>query len=80
MNILIREEPILAIAREQLRQIISENDINSVSDVYELFRESFKDMLQKLLEAEMDVSIGYPKMQKMTSSLPTNGTAIHLKW
>lgn len=65
MNILIREEPIImAIAKEQLRQIISENDINSVSDVYELFRESFKDMLQELLEAEMDVSIGYPKNAK----------------
>lgn len=54
----------MAIAKEQLRQIISENDINSVSDVYELFRESFKDMLQELLEAEMDVSIGYPKNAK----------------
>ncbi|CUX29926.1 Transposase, Mutator family [Clostridium sp. C105KSO13] len=35
-----------------------------ISDVYELFRESFKDMLQELLEAEMDVSIGYPKNAK----------------
>ena len=54
----------MAIAKEQLRQIISENDINSVSDIYSLFRDSFKDMLQELLEAEMEASIGYPKNQK----------------
>ena len=51
----------MAIAKEQLKQIITENDINSVSDIYSLFRESFKEMLQELLEAEMDASIGYPK-------------------
>lgn len=45
----------MAIAKEQLRQIIADNDI------YTLFRDSFKDMLQELLEAEMDSSIGYTK-------------------
>ncbi|MFA9397939.1 MAG: hypothetical protein ACERKV_06725, partial [Clostridiaceae bacterium] len=46
----------MAIAKEQLRQIIAENDINSVGDIYALFKDSFKDMLQELLEAEMDSS------------------------
>jgi len=54
----------MVIAKEQLKQIITENDINSVSDIYSLFRESFKEMLQELLEAEMDASIGYPKNKK----------------
>ena len=43
----------MAIAKEQLRQIISENDVKSVGDIYSLFKESFKDMLQELLEAEI---------------------------
>lgn len=54
----------MAIAKEQLRQIIAENDINSVGDVYALFKDSFKDMMQELLEAEMDASIGYAKNNK----------------
>lgn len=54
----------MAIAKEQLRQIIAENDINSVGDIYTLFKDSFKDMLQELLEAEMDSSIGYTKNNK----------------
>lgn len=54
----------MAIAKEQLRQIIAENDINSVGVIYNLFKDSFKDMLQELLEAEMDASIGYTKNDK----------------
>jgi transposase-like protein len=54
----------MQIAKDQIRQIISENQINSVEDVYELIREGFKDILQELMEAEMDASIGYEKHQK----------------
>lgn len=54
----------MAVAKEQIRQIISENNISSVTDVYSLLRDSFKDILQELLEAEMDTSIGYDKNQK----------------
>ena len=35
----------MAVAKEQIRQIISENNISSVADVYELLKESFKDIL-----------------------------------
>lgn len=65
----------MAIAKEQLRQIIAENDINSVEDVYTLFKDSFKDMMQELLEAEMDASIGYIKNNKsdVTSENKRNG-------
>ena len=54
----------MAVAKEQIRQIISENNISSVTDVYALLRDSFKDILQELLEAEMDTSIGYGKNHK----------------
>ena len=45
----------MPVAKEQIRQIISENNITSVADVYSLFWDSFKDILQKLIEAEIDV-------------------------
>ncbi len=54
----------MAIAKEQLRQIIKENDIQSVGDIYNLLKDSFKDMMQEMLEAEMDVSLGYSKNEK----------------
>lgn len=54
----------MALAKEQIRQIISQNDISSVADVYSLLKESFKDILQELMEAEMDATLGYEKNQK----------------
>ena len=46
----------MAVAKEQIRQIISENNINSVADIYTLLKDSFKDILQELMEAELDKS------------------------
>lgn len=54
----------MAIAKDQIRQIISQNDINSVTDVYALLKDSFKDILQELMEAELDASLGYDKHKK----------------
>ena len=54
----------MPVAKEQIRQIITQNNISSVADVYALLKESFKDILQELLEAEMDASPGYEKNQK----------------
>ena len=39
----------MAVAKEQIRQIISENNISSVADVYTLLKDSFKDIHQLLL-------------------------------
>ena len=50
--------------KQQLRQIIADNNLKSVADVYSLLRDSFKDILQELMEAELDASIGYEKNQK----------------
>lgn len=54
----------MAIPKELLRQIIKENDFKSVNDIYSFLKDSFKDMLQEMLEAEMDISMGYPKGDK----------------
>ena len=54
----------MSVAKEQIRQIISENNINSVADVYSLLKDSFKDILQELMEAEMDATLGYEKNRK----------------
>ncbi len=54
----------MAVAKEQIRQIISQNNLSSVADVYALLKESFKDILQELMEAELDASLGYEKNQK----------------
>lgn len=58
----------MSIAKEQIQQIISQNDIHEVADVYALLRDGFKEILQALLEAEMDACIGYPKNKKGNSS------------
>ena len=60
----------MAVAKEQIRQIISENNISSVADVYALLKDSFKDILQELMEAELDATLGYEKNQK--GDLQTN--------
>ncbi len=51
----------MAVAKEQIRQIISENNIGSVADVYALLKDSFKDILQDPMEAELDATLGYEK-------------------
>ncbi len=33
----------MSVAKKQIRQIISENNLNSVTDVYALLRDSFND-------------------------------------
>ena len=57
-------------AKDQIRQIIAENNISSVTDVYTLLKDSFKDILQELMEAELDATLGYQKNQK--GDLQTN--------
>lgn len=51
----------MPVAKGQIRQIISKNNLNSVTDAYALPRDSFKDILQELMEAELDATLGYEK-------------------
>ena len=62
--------------KQQIRQIIADNNLNSVADVYSLLRDSFKDILQELMEAELDASLGYEKNRKEMLPHPTNVTDI----
>lgn len=52
----------MAVAKEQIRQMISENNISSVADVYAILKDSFKDILRELMEAELDSTLGYEKI------------------
>lgn len=54
----------MPVAKEQTRQIISNNNISSVADVYTLLKDGFRDILQELMKAELDATLGYEKNQK----------------
>ena len=54
----------MAIAKEQIRQIIADNNFTNVADVYAYLKEGFNDILQELMEAELDATLGYEKNQK----------------
>ncbi len=62
----------MPVAKEQIRQIIADNNLNSVADVYTLLRDSFKDILQELMETELDASLGYAKNHKGDVRTPTS--------
>lgn len=57
----------MALAKEQIRQIITENGVDSVTDVYTLLRESFQEILQEMMEAELDATLGYEKYHKTSA-------------
>ncbi len=65
----------MPVAKEQIRQIIANNNLNSVADVYTFLRDGFKDILQELMEAELDAALGYEKNQEgdMESTNKRNG-------
>ena len=42
----------MPVAKEQIRQIIADNNLSSVAGVYSLLRDSFKDILQELYISE----------------------------
>ena len=65
----------MAITKEQIRQIIADNNFTNVADVYAYLKEGFKDILQELMEAELDATLGYEKNQKgdLVSNNKRNG-------
>ena len=54
----------MSATKQQIRQIIADNNLNSVADVYSLLKDSFKDILQELMEAERNASLDYEKNYK----------------
>ncbi len=65
-------------AKQQIRQVIADNSLYDVADVYSLLKDSFKDILQELTEAELNVSLGYEKNQEDDTSTfnKRNGTRL----
>ena len=49
------------IPKNVLREIIKENDFKNPGEIYAYLKDAFKDLLQEMLEAEMDVYLGYDK-------------------
>jgi len=51
-----------------IKEIIKENQFQNVGDIYSYLKELFKDTIQEMLEAELDLSIGYPKNEKLINT------------
>lgn len=49
------------LTKEQVKESIRGNNFRSVSDVTSYLKEIFKDIIQELLEAELEVKLGYAK-------------------
>lgn len=47
--------------KEVIRSMIADGQFQSTGDIYAYFKDLFKDTLQEMLEAELDVSLGYSK-------------------
>jgi hypothetical protein len=54
--------------REQLRQLIMENDIKDVNGIYDTLKDMFQDVLQEMLEAEMDTTLTKPRAKTPLTS------------
>ena len=47
------------LTKEQLRELIKEKDIKTVSDIQNMLM--FSETIQEMLEAELDTELGYPQ-------------------
>ena len=52
------------IQKNLIKEIIKENQFQNVGDVYGYLKDLFKDTIQEMPEAELDMSLGYPKNEK----------------
>ncbi len=50
--------------KEVLRQMIKGNDLKSVGDIHSFLKDLFKDSIQEMLEAELEICLGYSKNEK----------------
>lgn len=60
-----------ALPKEVVREIIESNNFQNPKEVLTFLKDSFKDVLQEMLEAEMDVHLGYSRndaVRKETSN------------
>lgn len=52
-----------ALAKEVVQEIIQGNNFQNPGEVLAFLKESFRDVLQEMLEAEMDVNLGYSRAE-----------------
>lgn len=52
------------LTKEQLKSFISENNIQSIPDLYTSLKNLFKDTIQEMLEAELSTELGYKRYEK----------------
>lgn len=57
-----------ALPKEVIREILSENKFNNAGEVMSFLKDAFKDVLQEMLEAEMEIHLGYPKDEPKAKS------------
>jgi len=50
-----------AIPKEVVQEIIKGNNFQNPGEVLTFLKDAFRDVLQEMLEAEMDVNLGYPR-------------------
>jgi transposase-like protein len=66
------------LSKEQVQQLIKDNDLKTAEDVQNVLKDLFKDTLQEMLEAEITDSLGYSKSDK-TSKVTENRRNGHSK-
>jgi len=64
---------------KNLWEIIKENDFKNPGKIYAYFKNTFKDLFQEMLEAEMDVYLGYDKNDVKNKQTDIIGMGIHKK-
>ena len=48
-------------SKDVIREIVEENDFKNPGEIMAFLKDAFRDVLQEMLEAEMDVSLGYSR-------------------
>ena len=54
--------------KQKVRELMQEGKLKDVSDVQNLLKEQFKDLIEEMLEAELDYELGYSKYDPRLSN------------
>lgn len=68
------------LTRDQMKEFIKDNEIQSVDDIQIVLKDLFAETLQGMQEAEMDSHLGYEKMMNRIKSLITGEMVTVQKW
>jgi putative transposase len=68
-----------ALPKEVVQEIIKRNNFQNPGEILAFLKESFKDVLQEMLEAEMDAKLGYSKGEPSNKSINNSRNGYTLK-